>query len=141
MATIVMDTDVASYVIKGRELPSAIGQALVGTRPSVTFVTLAELHKWSVMRGWGERRQAALDHWLSSVLVLHSDDQVARIWGRLAANAVERGRPRPHNDMWIAACCIRHGIPLATLNLKDFEDFASFEGLVIIPSSRPSTSP
>jgi hypothetical protein len=25
--------------------------------------------------------------------------------------------------MWIAACCLTHGIPLATLNLKDYEDF------------------
>jgi hypothetical protein len=25
--------------------------------------------------------------------------------------------------MWVAACCLTHGIPLATLNLKDYEDF------------------
>jgi hypothetical protein len=23
--------------------------------------------------------------------------------------------------MWVAACCLTHGIPLATLNLKDYE--------------------
>src|SRR6266567_6312681 len=32
--------------------------------------------------------------------------------------------PRPHNDTWIAACCLVDGIPLATLNTKDFADFA-----------------
>ena len=39
-------------------------------------------------------------------------------------SAQQRRRPRPPNDMWIAACCIRHQIPLVTLNLKDFEDLA-----------------
>jgi toxin FitB len=140
MATIVMDTDVASYVIKGKDLPPAAVQALVGTRLSITFITLAELRKWSALRNWGQRRQAALDRWLGNVLVLYPDDEVTRIWGTLAANAVKRGRPRPHNDMWIAACCIRHGAPLATLNLKDFEDFASFEGLQIVPDGRPASS-
>jgi hypothetical protein len=34
--------------------------------------------------------------------------------------------------MWIAACCMRHGILLATLNTKDFEDFADVDGLVLL---------
>jgi predicted nucleic acid-binding protein len=29
--------------------------------------------------------------------------------------------------MWISACCIRHGIPLATLNTKDFDDFSELD--------------
>jgi predicted nucleic acid-binding protein len=33
--------------------------------------------------------------------------------------------------MWIAACCIRHRIPLVTLNIKDFDDFADHDGLAL----------
>jgi toxin FitB len=140
VATIVMDTDVASHIIKGKDLPPATVQALVGSRPSITFITLAELLRWPVQRSWGSRRRAALDGWLGNVFVIYPDDEVARIWGRLAANAEKRGRSRPPNDMWIAACCIRHDVPLATLNLKDFEDFASFEGLVLVPTKGSSSS-
>lgn len=43
-----------------------------------------------------------------------------------------RGRPRPINDMWIAACCLVEDVPLATLNRKDFEDFAEHDGLRLI---------
>ena len=57
-------------------------------------------------------------------------DNVARTWGSLAAYAEERGRPRPQNDMWVAACCIYYDLP--TLNIKDFRDFAEYEGLTII---------
>ncbi len=43
------------------------------------------------------------------------------------------GRPRPVNDTWIVACCLAYGLPLATLNTKDFEDFAEHRGVVLIP--------
>ena len=50
----------------------------------------------------------------------------------LSAAAMARGRPRPQNDMWIAAVCVTLGMPLATLNLKDFTDFEAYHGLRII---------
>ncbi|MEV0839383.1 DUF4262 domain-containing protein [Actinocatenispora sera] len=40
--------------------------------------------------------------------VPHKPD-VSRTWGRLAAAAQLRGRPRPMNDMWIAVTCIACG--------------------------------
>jgi predicted nucleic acid-binding protein len=46
--------------------------------------------------------------------------------------AIRRGRPRPVNDMWVAACFHTHGIPLAILNLKDYEDFNQHHGLRIL---------
>jgi ABC-type multidrug transport system ATPase subunit len=49
-----------------------------------------------------------------------------------------RGRPRPHNDTWIAACCLAYDLPLATLNVKDFKDFAEHEGLTLIGAKSPT---
>jgi predicted nucleic acid-binding protein len=34
--------------------------------------------------------------------------------------------------MWIAAICLNYGIPLATLNLKDYADFEAYYGLHIV---------
>jgi predicted nucleic acid-binding protein len=42
------------------------------------------------------------------------------------------GAARPFNDSWIAACCIEGGLPLLTLNLRDFADFAEQDGLVLL---------
>jgi hypothetical protein len=58
--------------------------------------------------------------------------RVARTWGRLQAHAQLRGRPRPVNDTWIAARCLVHDLPLATLNIKDYEDFSDHEQLRLI---------
>jgi predicted nucleic acid-binding protein len=49
---------------------------------------------------------------------------------------MRRGRPRPANDMWIAATCLAHGLPLATLNIKDYVDFADHHGLELIGRER-----
>ncbi|HXZ72058.1 MAG TPA: hypothetical protein VEH31_14495 [Streptosporangiaceae bacterium] len=50
----------------------------------------------------------------------------------MSAAATQRGRPRPVNDTWVAACCLAYDLPLATLNVKDFADFAEHDGLSLI---------
>lgn len=52
--------------------------------------------------------------------------------GELQARAERRWRARPVDDTWIAACCLVRDLPLATFNLKDFEDFAEYAGLRIL---------
>lgn len=60
--------------------------------------------------------------------------QTARCQGRLSAETRRAGRPRPINDMWNAACCIAQGLPLSTLNTKDYLDFTD-QGLLLLPVS------
>lgn len=100
MAPVVLDTDVASLISKNR-LPAALAARLTGTQTGITFVTLGELTKWSVVRGWGAQRRTALEHWLAARPVLAANAEVARTWGELAGYATKRGRPRPVNDMWL----------------------------------------
>jgi toxin FitB len=69
--------------------------------------------------------------WLDQVPILPYDPEVARIWGELAAAARRCGRRRPDNDTWIAACCLRGGLPLLTNNRRDFADFADHHGLLL----------
>ncbi|MGH3504786.1 MAG: type II toxin-antitoxin system VapC family toxin [Nocardioidaceae bacterium] len=135
MSYVVLDTDVTSNAFKRRELPAPIVSAILGNQPCITFVTLGELTKWAVKRDWGPRYRRRLDAWLGDVLVLPYNNEiedVARTWGTLAAYAEDRGRPRPQNDMWVAACCLYYDLPLATLNVRDYRDFADRDGLRLI---------
>lgn len=69
-----------------------------------------------MVRRWGEDRRRRLDDWTAGRPVIPYDTQIARVWGALAGAGQLRGRPRPQNDTWIAACCLRYQIPLVTLN-------------------------
>ena len=80
------------------------------------------------------QRLADMQTFLAGVVVLPYSETVAVTWGESQAAAQLRGRPRPANDAWIAACCLTRGLPLATLNLKDFADFVEHDGLILIPS-------
>jgi predicted nucleic acid-binding protein len=77
----------------------------------------------------GPRRLADLADWQRHVGVLPSDEDVAMTWGQLQARAQRRGRPRPVNDTWIAACRPVHRLPLAIFKTRDFADFAQYDGL------------
>jgi predicted nucleic acid-binding protein len=96
---------------------------------------LGELTKWTEIRSWGPQRRASLEAWRHRAVLLKFDERVAVTWGHLQARAQLRGRPRPVNDTWIAACRIVEGLSLATFNTKDFEDFAVHEGLVLVDVS------
>jgi toxin FitB len=128
---IVLDTDVASLRFKG-ELSGPMFARLAGLRPLITFVTLAEMTKWADLRNWGSTRRGRLAHWLGGMAVLPGIDEVAAAWGHISAAAIQRGRARPINDTWIAACCLVYELPLATLNVKDFKDFAEHDGLTLV---------
>jgi toxin FitB len=131
---VVLDTDVASASFLGR-LPVRFNARLAASTACITFVTLGELTKWTAIRSWGPQRRASLDAWRHRAILLKFDERVATTWGHLQARAQLRGRPRPINDTWIAACCIVAALPLATFNTKDYEDFAAHDGLVLMDVS------
>jgi predicted nucleic acid-binding protein len=117
---VVLDTDVASLSFRKR-LPQSLHGPLAGKLTCVTFVTIGEMTKWAELRDWSPRNRQRLEYWLSGQVHLGYDITVARNLGRLSAAAQRRGRPIQANDTWIAASCLSEGLPLATVNTKDFE--------------------
>jgi hypothetical protein len=57
MRQVVLDTDVASLIIKQR-LPAALMREIVGAQAGITFVALGELTRWATLRQWGSPRRA-----------------------------------------------------------------------------------
>jgi len=134
VSLIVLDTDVASTILRGRQT-DRLQAKLAGHNWLISFVTLGELTHWTIARSWGPRKLADLARWRQDVVVLPGDEAVAETWGAVRARAAARGRPSPSNDTWIAACCLANGLPLATFNTKDFVDFAQCEGLILLDLS------
>ena len=125
---IVLDTDVASNLIKNT-LSAAFRAKLAPHEAAITFVTVGELTQWANVRDLGTRRRSELQAYVARRVKIPGGSDVGRKWGEITAYAQRRGRPRPINDSWIAACCLTYDLPLATLNRTDFEDYAEHEGL------------
>lgn len=128
MEYVVLDTDVTSLIFR-RKLPGQMAARLAGKTWCVTFVTVGEMTQWAWLRSWSPRNVGALDEWLSSLIMLDATGESARTWGRISADGKRRGRTLPVNDSWIAACCLTEGLPLATLNAKDFADLVEHHGV------------
>ena len=131
MALIVLDTDVVSLYRAGR-LPPRLVRQVVTNDISIAFATAGELWKGALAKRWGHPRRGGLDLWLAETRVLPANLAVAQVWGSITTAAQRRGRPRPLHNTWIAACCIEGGLPLLTLNRRDFTDFAEHHGLVLL---------
>jgi predicted nucleic acid-binding protein len=96
VSLVVLDTDVASTILRGR-LHDRLQARLAGKTLCITFVTLGELTKWTALRSWGPRKLADLAQWRSGIVTLPFDEAVATTWGHIQARAQQRGRPRPVN--------------------------------------------
>ena len=80
----------------------------------------------------GPTRRAELHSWLATRPTLPHTDDVARLWGEISAHATRRGRPRPRTTRGSRPPALAYDLPLATLNVKDFRDFAEHEGLTLV---------
>lgn len=127
LTPVVLDTNIASQRYKKRVQLDLT--RLVDTTSVISFVTYAEMCKWALVRDWAPHNLAQFTAWLDRTPVIDSGKAVSTMWGQLAAAGAKRGRPRPENDTWIAACCLVHDLPLATLNVRDFQDFVDHHGL------------
>lgn len=55
--------------------------------------------------------------------------------GRTAGQCPAPRSSRPINDSWIAACYLIHDLSMATVNTKDFADYADNDRLNLVQAS------
>jgi len=56
MSTIVVDTDVVSFVFKNHPIATEYLPDLIDRIPIISFMTVAELDRWALEARWGGRR-------------------------------------------------------------------------------------
>ena len=57
MSTVVVDTDVVSYLFKSHPVAFQYLPDLAGQTPVISFMTVAELDRWVLEARWGEGRR------------------------------------------------------------------------------------
>lgn len=126
-ARVIVDTNVVSYLMRGGSLAKRYRPHLQGRLSAIAFVTVGELYFGAEKAEWGANRRQDLETTLRSFIVVPYDQEVARCYARLLARRQREGRPISPNDAWIAACAVRHGMPLVTHDARDFRGVESLE--------------
>jgi hypothetical protein len=72
---VVLDTDIVSYLYKRDTRAELYRQHLNDPPFIISFMSLAELRRWTLGRNWGDRRRQELEKYLSRYLVIHPEGQ------------------------------------------------------------------
>lgn len=78
-----------------------------------------------------DRNTERVEQLVSQCGVLGADLDTAGVYARIRMNLRSKGKPIPENDVWIAAICAQHSVPLASSD----GHFAEVPGLTLIEKS------
>ncbi len=120
MNSVVVDTDVVSFLFKRDSRAELYKPHLTGKTLVISFMTVAELDRWPLERNWSPARRAAMEQQLRRYVVHPYDRELCRKWAEVTYEANKRGRPIQCADAWVAATASLHSIPLVTHNRHDY---------------------
>jgi tRNA(fMet)-specific endonuclease VapC len=133
MDEVLVDTNVFSFLLREDDIRASLYRPHIQDRIVVlSYVTIGELYLWAERRKWGVARLGLLEETIRATTVVRYDLEVCRTYARLKQELrTSSGSHRiiGDNDLWIAACAVRHTIPLITHNRRHFEGIS---GLTII---------
>lgn len=127
MVMYLLDTNMVSYIVKGRSL--AASDRLIGLSDNevaaVSAITVAEIRYGLAKRPEATALKSLMDSFLSSIQVLSWGTDVAEIYGIVRAKLEKKGFTLGNMDMMIASQAI---VARATLVTND-KAFAQVEQL------------
>jgi tRNA(fMet)-specific endonuclease VapC len=133
MSLILIDTDIASFIFKGSDYAKPYMPLLSGHELALSFMTVAELFQWAIIRQWGDRRFANLEQYLSNYVIIPVDQPLCLKWAQVRADQQSAGRGISPQDAWIAATALRHDLLLVTHNIKDFREIPNLQLTIPAP--------
>src|SRR5688500_925393 len=97
----ILDTNIVSYIDKSHPFLALYQHHIDGYELAVSFQTTSELIAGGLLASWGQRRWRQLRKTLSTIGVIHSDDDICQRWGEI--QNFRKSQPIGDADCWIAA--------------------------------------
>lgn len=119
-----VDTCAFSFVHYGRGRATEFAPLISGHPLALPFPVVGELKVGAIRGRVSQKTRSALDTAIAACVVIPSDARVVDKWAELHARFLSRLKGGGINDLWIAACCLVHRLPLVTNNLADFQTIA-----------------
>lgn len=106
----ILDTNALSAAADSE--PSALEIVAQAERLSVPVIVLGEYRLGIAQSRHRASYEAWLREWLSSVGVLEIDVDTTHSYAMIGLELKKKGKPIPTNDLWIAALCRQHSLPV-----------------------------
>lgn len=129
MKTVVLDTDLVSFLFKGDTRGDWYKPYLEGSILVISFMTIAELDRWTLERNWGDTRKEKMEQHLKKFVFVPYDRQLCLKWAEACYSARRNGKPISTSDAWVAATALLFDLRLLTHNKNDY---LGFDGLTLI---------
>jgi len=131
MKAVLLDTNIISFIFKKDSRAKSYEPYLKSNILTSSFMTVAELFQWAIVRNWGEQRKQKMEEELKKYIIFPYDIDTCRIWGDIRAKCIKMGQPISAQDAWIAATARQHNLPLVTHNSADFKNIDNLEIITI----------
>jgi tRNA(fMet)-specific endonuclease VapC len=107
---LILDTNALSAVAYGEtSVVNHIGKA---ERIAVPVVVLGEYRFGIAQSRHRASYESWLKEWIAAVMILNIDEETTHSYSAIGLELKKEGKPIPTNDLWIAALCRQHSLPL-----------------------------
>ena len=120
MTSIVLDTDVVSFLFKGDTRGQIYLPQLQDRQWLISFMTEAELEQWALLANWSAKRVEWLRLFVNRSVIVPSSHDLVLKWAEAMVAARRSGRRIETADAWIAATALLYDAPLLTHNQTDY---------------------
>ena len=109
---LILDTHALSAVADGDD--SAMELVSGADRVALPVIVLGEYRLGIAQSRHRASYESWLRQWIAAVTVLDIDDGTTHSYSAIGLELKRKGKPIPTNDLWIAALCRQHSLPLAS---------------------------
>ena len=106
----ILDTNALSAAADGD--PAALEVVASAERLSVPVIVLGEYRFGIAQSRHRTDYENWLREWVAAVTVLDIDEETTHFYAAIGLELKRKGKPIPTNDLWIAALCRQHALPL-----------------------------
>jgi tRNA(fMet)-specific endonuclease VapC len=123
-ARVGLDSDVAIALLN--DAPGVWTQIQNFDEIYLPVPTIGELRFGALNSGRPEENLRKIDFLIARCQVLDVRLSTTEVYARIRLGLKRKGKPIPENDLWIAAVCMEHGLPLATYDghFEEVEDLS-----------------
>jgi tRNA(fMet)-specific endonuclease VapC len=109
---LILDTNALSAVADGEA--SAMELIAGADRVAVPVIVLGEYRLGIAQSRHRASYESWLCQWIAAVMILDIDDGTTHSYSAIGLELKRKGKPIPANDLWIAALCRQHSLPLVS---------------------------